>query len=674
MRVLLLVLVLPVLVFAHEFEFQQEVDTIPVEIDRWQLFAPWAGGLTESAPDFVDIDADADLDLFVGEYLGLPVPFVRNCGSVTTPDYDWEGSLSDSLRAFDNESRTNPEFFDMDDDGDLDALIGCGFVTFIRNIGTPAEPDFDSPREQLFDTSGNWIFGYHVAVFDIDSDGDGDLIGGEYQGHLQLYRNIGTPDSFSFNLEDDLWLGIDVGGYADPTFSDIDADNDLDLFIGDEIGNIWFYLNEGDSATYNFTYQTNLFAGIDVGDHASPEFADIDGDEDYDLFIGEETYGPFYYENTGSPLIPQFELKTDNYLTLDLCYSKSTPQLVDINGDNALDFIADASSVLHYFENTGSAGNPYLLFIEEGWQGIAQNSIQPFFVDIDADGDQDLFCGEGAIPGPPSVALYINIGTPQEPQMVLYNPNYISNNSFFVITLPVLTDIDADNDYDLFISDDEGHFFYYQNIGDSLTPNFTYVDSQWQGIQTGSHMGFTFGDLDDDGDFDMLMQSPVQNNLYFYRNIGTPQVPNMNLETEQFFDYSIDFIYRPTLSDVDSDTDLDLFIGDACGGIMFFRNVTGQNEVGPRRPDIPYPKLDFSIGPNPANPVTWISFSLPAPQEATVAVYNILGAKVTTLASGLQMPGTHNYIWNASQYSSGLYIIRLETPQYTSSQRVITIK
>jgi hypothetical protein len=129
----------------------------------------------------------------------------------------------------------------------------------------------------------------------------------------------------------------------------------------------------------------------------------------------------------------------------------------------------------------------------------------------------------------------------------------------------------------------------------------------------------------------------------------------------------------PWFCDIDSDGETDLFVGDRYGGILFFHGVPGS-EVGPKRPDIPYPKLDFSIGPNPANPVTWINFTLPAPQEATVAVYNILGARVTTLVSGLQMPGTHNYIWNASQYSSGLYIIHLETPQTTTSQRVITIK
>ncbi|TKJ40138.1 hypothetical protein CEE37_09485 [candidate division LCP-89 bacterium B3_LCP] len=68
-------------------------------------------------------------------------------------------------------------------------------------------------------------------------------------------------------------------------------------------------------------------------------------------------------------------------------------------------------------------------------------------------------------------------------------------------------------------------------------------------------------------------------------------------------------------------------------------------------------------GPAPGNP-----------SQATLAVYSILGAKVTTLTSGIQPPGTHTHIWDAAEYSSGVYIIRLETPQLTSSQRITVVK
>ncbi|MBU1882324.1 MAG: T9SS type A sorting domain-containing protein [bacterium] len=64
--------------------------------------------------------------------------------------------------------------------------------------------------------------------------------------------------------------------------------------------------------------------------------------------------------------------------------------------------------------------------------------------------------------------------------------------------------------------------------------------------------------------------------------------------------------------------------------------------------------------PNPANPITWISYNLPYPQKAEIAVYNLLGQKVATLASCLQMPGQKTLIWNAGKYASGQYFIRME--------------
>ncbi|MBU0517346.1 T9SS type A sorting domain-containing protein [bacterium] len=84
-------------------------------------------------------------------------------------------------------------------------------------------------------------------------------------------------------------------------------------------------------------------------------------------------------------------------------------------------------------------------------------------------------------------------------------------------------------------------------------------------------------------------------------------------------------------------------------------------------------------GPNPANPINWISYNLPYPQKAEIAVYNLLGQKVATLASGLQMPGQKTLIWDAANYSSGQYFIRMEvsgagrhkTDPYAVTERVV---
>jgi len=84
--------------------------------------------------------------------------------------------------------------------------------------------------------------------------------------------------------------------------------------------------------------------------------------------------------------------------------------------------------------------------------------------------------------------------------------------------------------------------------------------------------------------------------------------------------------------------------------------------------------IKLQIYPNPANPTTWISFTLSAPQEATLAVYNMLGVKVTTLAGGLQEPGVHTYYWDASSQASGVYVVRLETVGQITAQRIVVLR
>jgi len=138
------------------------------------------------------------------------------------------------------------------------------------------------------------------------------------------------------------------------------------------------------------------------------------------------------------------------------------------------------------------------------------------------------------------------------------------------------------------------------------------------------------------------------------------------------------FVYHgsPYLMDIDLDDDLDLFVGDGNGGIMFFRNTTGDTSaVGP--PPVqrhPRAGLQISLGPNPANPVTAISFQLSALSSVNLSVYDVAGRKVVELLNGWKLPGEYRYVWDASKNASGIYIIRLETPQQSLAEKLTIIK
>ena len=672
---------------AQEFNFQFEPAGIPVEIDGWQPFCPWVGGISQSTPEFCDIDADGDWDFFTGNFLGK-ITYFTNIGTCFFPN------LSFITREYANVNisggtyggRTSPKFCDIDGDNDFDLFTGDfrGLIHYWENIGTSSEPVFMFVTDSLEYID---VPGYSKLDFkDMDLDGDYDLLIGNYYGVIWYYENIGTPSSFDFFLITEQFANIDVGQNASPCLVDIDSDNDYDLFIGERYGKIWYYRNDGDSVNYDFVYVTDNFEGIDVDYFSSPEFADIDGDGDYDLFVGSESMftnqvgSVFFYENIGSPTNPQFNLITSNYLSLDTGDRADKLQFIDIDADGDDDFLADLLISILHLENTGGLQEPYFVFVTDIFQGISNSlGIAPHFVDLDADLDYDIISGTGAIPGPPSLSLYINQGTPNIPDMELYNSQYITNPSFYVWIIPVLADIDADGDYDLFISDHDGHFFYYQNDGSPSMPNFTMIDSIWQGITfpypyDGAKPS-TFVDFDGDGDLDLFMENPYNNHssLSFYKNIGTPQNAVMVLENDTLLQGNNLCGPAPYFVDIDNDSDLDLFIAQAYGGFMFFRNLE-VNSVN-REPDAVNRSFTLHQNyPNPFNTSTIIPFTIPTASKVNIEVYNLLGQKVAVLLDCQQAAGSWQLTWDAGGQASGVYYVRLQSESLVKSQKVILIK
>ena len=78
--------------------------------------------------------------------------------------------------------------------------------------------------------------------------------------------------------------------------------------------------------------------------------------------------------------------------------------------------------------------------------------------------------------------------------------------------------------------------------------------------------------------------------------------------------------------------------------------------------------------PNPVNPVTSISFSLPTATYVNLDIYNLLGQKVATLADGIYEAGQHSVIWDARQQASGIYFYRLTAGEYSAQLKMLLLK
>ncbi len=78
--------------------------------------------------------------------------------------------------------------------------------------------------------------------------------------------------------------------------------------------------------------------------------------------------------------------------------------------------------------------------------------------------------------------------------------------------------------------------------------------------------------------------------------------------------------------------------------------------------------------PNPFNPSTAITFSLPASVNVTLEVYNMVGQKVATLVDGKLAAGDHTVNWNAQEVPSGVYFYKLEATNFSQTRKMVLMK
>jgi len=78
--------------------------------------------------------------------------------------------------------------------------------------------------------------------------------------------------------------------------------------------------------------------------------------------------------------------------------------------------------------------------------------------------------------------------------------------------------------------------------------------------------------------------------------------------------------------------------------------------------------------PNPFNPIANIEYHLPLNANIELIIYDIRGRQIETLINNYQTAGYHTITWNASSFSSGVYLIRMDSGDFTQTQKVVLVK
>ena len=78
--------------------------------------------------------------------------------------------------------------------------------------------------------------------------------------------------------------------------------------------------------------------------------------------------------------------------------------------------------------------------------------------------------------------------------------------------------------------------------------------------------------------------------------------------------------------------------------------------------------------PNPFNPVTTLSFSIPVDSGVFLSVYNLQGQEVVSLINGNMEAGYHSITWNADRFSSGMYFVKMVAGEFVNTKKLMLVK
>jgi hypothetical protein len=234
------------------------------------------------------------------------------------------------------------------------------------------------------------------AFADLDNDGDFDLFVGESTGVMNAYENTGTASAPAWTVNRTLYSGIsDIGLDSAPAFADLDNDGDFDLFVGESAGVMNAYENTGTASAPAWTANATFATGIpDIGSGSMPAFADLDNDGDFDLFVGESAGVMNAYENTGTASAPAWTANATFATGIPDIGSDSAPVFADLDGDGDFDVLIGNDGVTRAYRNSGTVSAPSWT-ARTIWDAPDMGSDgAPALADLDNDGDVDLFTGE----------------------------------------------------------------------------------------------------------------------------------------------------------------------------------------------------------------------------------------------------------------------------------------
>ncbi|MCD4773294.1 MAG: T9SS type A sorting domain-containing protein [Bacteroidales bacterium] len=492
-------------------------------------------------PAITDLDNDGDLDILTFWGMGAFVEMHKNLSmeKYGVPDsLDFEKTdncwghfaeneesneitldtcfgIKENIFSNNKDRHSGSTFLVIDLDGDDDKDLILGDVDYPNLMKLVNGGTSDDAYMISLDTAflSIWQYSMPLATYvDINNDSKKDMLVSPFVPSMFnsrnyksviLYQNSGENNYPVFHYKTDKFLQdemIDVGSGAYPVFFDYDNDGLKDIVIGnygyynsswydpnglilysDFISKLALFKNTGTATDPSFMLMTRDFADISGLELTGvvPAFADLDGDGDDDMLIGNYEGNLYYYKN--SALIgdtAEFVLEQINYQDINVG-NFSAPQLIDLDKDGLTDLIiGEKKGNLNFYKNTGTHDEPVFTFVTDS---LGKVNVTDYSVSY----------------------------------------NGYSVPCFFQ---------DNDDKYKLIVGSEQGKLFYFTDIDNNLDGKFTESDSLFQiidsipfSIDEGIRTAAAIADLNNDNYFDLLAGN-FAGGLKYFSGIDSPPV------------------------------------------------------------------------------------------------------------------------------------------------------